>query len=137
MESVKSVTGKIRIVFLIADLPRLHVHYLSADDHFSHFACNGFQRDRISLKISAVNHIRIGIPAESSPVVAVLVFPASGFLFLFFFCIFFSLLFFQAFLLSLFPLRLRPASRASEHFHFLADLIAAFLRYLLSPVSAN
>lgn len=51
--------------FLISDLTSFHIHNLTSDDNLTHLTGNALQRNRFSIKISAVNHIRIAVPAES------------------------------------------------------------------------
>ena len=51
--------------FFISDLTSFHIHNLTSDDNLTHLTSNALQRNRFSIKISAVNHIRIAVPAES------------------------------------------------------------------------
>ena len=50
--------------FFVTDLPCLYI--LTVDNDFAHLTCYGFQIDRITLKISSINHVRIAVPAEAA-----------------------------------------------------------------------
>ena len=118
--------------FLISDLTSFHIHNLTSDDNLTHLTGNALQRNRFSIKISAVNHIRIAVPAESEvaaeiPLLNLLLFFVNGFLLV---CLFAPLI--SRGFLCLFPgciLLLRfafliPAEfgMLQDIFHFLFDL---------------
>ena len=118
--------------FLISDLTGLHIHNLASDDNFSHLSGDTLQRDRFSVKIPAVNHIRIAVSAESEPAaeiafLAFLLFPVKGFLLRCFFSLFLSgsflRLFFGCFLLLRFTLLISAKfGMFQDILHFLFDL---------------
>ena len=50
----------------ISYFPCLHIKNLSPDNDFSHFSCDRFQRNCLSLKISSIDNVRIAVPAKAS-----------------------------------------------------------------------
>ena len=68
--------------FFVTDFSCFHIHNLATDNNFAHLTCDGFQIDRIALKISSINHIRVAVPSEATMEISTCTFLFKSFLFL-------------------------------------------------------
>ena len=110
----------------VSDFPCLHIKNLPPDNDFSHFSCDRFQRNCLSIKISSIDNVRIAVSSESSAELSFLTLLFEGLFLLtaggFLLFAVFSRRFFL-FLFFLFRFFLCPHSCIFQHiFHFLLNL---------------